>query len=194
MKTTVSKIAAAMLLGVSLTGSGFTTLKTEVVQPKPLFTCKKGNSTNVTCQVERNKITYLFTTTKSQRPNMYEVEIKAVVNNMSNKVYSSYITFEDKRAGSNKFVAKLLYAKPAANGYSWDFSATDVLQATYDLSTNSMAFEALGNMGSYYDPKHGLSSEDVKRRLTPPRFDEDNMMKAVTAYFIYEYNKAMKIK
>jgi hypothetical protein len=166
----------------------------EYVPTPPLFRCG-GSGANVKCTIERKvgkkktAITHFFTT-KSLGNNTFELRIEAVINGGTTLVYSSKIYTTDKR-NEGKYVIQLQGAKNK-NGYSWEISSTDALKATYDLKKKDIVFETVGNMANYYDNSHGLSSASVKSNTTPPNFDVDNVVKAVSAYFIMEYHKAIQ--
>jgi hypothetical protein len=161
-------------------------------QKKPsLFKCASQNgSSSVKCTIERNKILYYFVT-QSAGSNRYDLKIEAVLKGGSSVVYSGPIFLTDKRSSSNEFLIQIPFS--TKQSYTWKASPNDFLKATYNVGTKTMKFETGGTMDTYFDSKHGLSSDDVKQRLTPPNFDIDNVVKAVSAYFIMEYNKAISI-
>jgi hypothetical protein len=162
----------------------------------PLFRCggQKG-SADVKCTIERKMgkkktpVTHFFTTT-SKGSNKYELRIEAVLGGVSTLVFFSTIYVTDNRATENKFVVQVQNAKK--KDYSWDISKTDALKAVYDLKKNEINFEAVGGMTALYDTNHGMASAAVKSAVTPPKFDVDNVVKAVSAYFIMEYHKAIQ--
>ena len=161
--------------------------------PPPLFKCG-GSGTNVKCIIERKMgkkktpITHFFTT-KSTGASSFELRIEAVIDGGSRLVYSSRINVTDKRS-EGLYVVQIQGAKQ--NGYKWDISNTDALKATYDLKKKDITFEAVGGMSSNYDNSHGMAPAAVKSATTPPNFDVDNVVKAVSAYFIMEYHKAIR--
>jgi hypothetical protein len=175
------------------------TTETKNVVPAPLpplFRCggQKGTA-DVKCTIERKMgkkktgVTHFFTT-KSTGANRYELRIEAVLGGVSTLVYHSHINIVDNRATENKYVVQIQASKK--KDYSWDISKTDALKATYDLKKNEITFETIGNMQSYYDNNHGMTTAAVRSAVTPPKFDTDNVVKAISAYFVMEYHKAIQ--
>ncbi len=162
----------------------------------PLFRCgaQKG-SPDVKCTIERKMgkkktaVTHFFTTT-SKGSNKYELRIEAVLGGVSTLVFFSTINLTDNRTAENKYTVQIQASKK--KDYSWDISRTDALKAVYDLKKNEINFEAVGGMSSYYDNNHGMTTAAVKSAVTPPKFEVDNVVKAVSAYFIMEYHKAIQ--
>ncbi len=163
------------------------------VPPPPLFKCG-GKGTNVKCIIERKMgkkktpITHFFTT-KSVGANSFELRIEAVIDGGSRLVFSSRINLTDKRS-EGLYIVQIQAAKQ--KGYAWETSNTDALKATYDLKKKDITFEALGNMKGYFDNSHGIAAASLKSSTTPPVFDVDNVVKAISAYFIMDYHKAIQ--
>ena len=169
-------------------------LVTNVLTPPPLFRCGGKGGANVKCTIERKMgkkktpVTHFFTT-KSIAANIFELRVEAVLNGASVLVYSSKIYVTDQKA-EGKYLIQVQAA--VKKDYSWTISTTDALKATYDLKKKDISFEALGKMSSYLDTSHGVPAASLKSSITPPTFDVDNVVKAISAYFIMDYHKAIQ--
>jgi hypothetical protein len=165
-----------------------------ILAPPPLFRCGGKGGANVKCTIERKMgkkktpITHFFTT-KSISANIFELRVEAVLNGASVLVYSSKIYTTDLRS-EGKYVVQVQAA--TKKDYSWTISTTDALKATYDLKKKDITFEPMGKMSSYLDTSHGVPAASLKSSTTPPNFDVDNVVKAISAYFIMDYHKAIQ--
>lgn len=163
--------------------------------PPPLFRCGGAQGNLVKCTIERKMgkkktpVTHFFTT-KSTGANSFELRIEAVLSGAASLVYSGRITTIDKRSAENKYVVQIFLAKK--KDYAWDTSTGDALVATYDLKKKDITFETTGKMGTFYDNSHGMAAAALKSATTPPNFDVDNVVKAISAYFIMDYHKAIQ--
>lgn len=168
---------------------------TERQQNKPLFTCENRTSPAqvIKCRVERGKMTYLFTN-KKVRPDRYEFEVTATQGTNANKVFFTDLVIKDERSSNGTYNVFFYYA--TNSGYAWKISKSDYLRVSYDSKSGELSFDTAGKMSSFLDTKNGYGPGEVERimkeRFKQKGFNEENMIRAASAYFILNYTKAFQ--
>ncbi len=164
-------------------------------QNKPLFTCENRTRAGqaIKCRVERGKVTYLFTN-KKVRSDRYEFEVTVTQGTNANKVFFTDLVIKDERSSSGVYNVLFYYA--TNSGYMWKISKPDYLRVSYDTKSGELSFEAVGKMSSFLDTKNGYGPGEVERimkeRFKQKGFNEENMIRAASAYFILNYTKAFQ--